>query len=151
MNLALNWRNFDFSMLLQGVGDYQVYYNNQAFRFVTVMGQSLNKDITDNAWSPENPYNSKYPILRNNSNGKNNVASSAFVHDASYLRCKNLQLGYTIPGNITRKFAIDRLKIYFSIDNLFTITKFPGLDPEVGATVGYPAVKQYSVGIDISI
>ena len=150
-NLGISWKNFDLSALFQGVGDYKVYYNNQAFRFVTVMGQSLNKDITDNAWTPENPYNSKYPILRNNSNVKNNVASSAFVHDASYLRCKNLQLGYTIPGNITRKFAIDRLKIYFSIDNLFTITKFPGLDPEVGATVGYPAVKQYSVGIDISI
>lgn len=150
-NISLSWRDFNFSAMFQGVGDYQVYYNNQAFRFVTVMGQSLNKDITDNAWTPENPYNSIYPILRNNSNGKNNVASDAFVHNAAYFRCKNLQLGYTIPRNITAKFAVDRLKVYFSVDNLFTITKFPGLDPEVGATVGYPAIKQYSIGIDISI
>lgn len=57
-------------MLLQGVGDYKVYYNNQAFRFTTVMGQSLIKDITDNAWTPENPYNSIYPRLRNNANSK---------------------------------------------------------------------------------
>ena len=48
-SLGIRWNNFDFSMLLQGVGNHQVYYNNQAFRFVTVMGQSLNKDITDNA------------------------------------------------------------------------------------------------------
>ena len=151
VNLAVSWKDFDFGALFQGVGDYKVYYNNQAFRFVTVMGQSLNKDITDNAWTPENPYNSIYPILRNNSNGRNNVASDAFIHDAAYFRCKNLQVGYTIPMQITRKFAVDRLKVYLSIDNLFTITRFPGLDPEVGATVGYPAVKQYSIGIDLSL
>ncbi len=149
-NIGLSWKNFDFSMLFQGVGDYKVYYNNQAFRFVTVMGQSLNKDITDNAWTPENPYNSIYPILRNNANGKNNIASNAFVHNAAYFRCKNIQLGYTIPAEITKKFSVQNLKVYTSIDNLFTITDFPGLDPEVGATVGYPAVRQYSVGLNVT-
>lgn len=114
------------------------------------MGQSLNKDITDNAWTPENPYNSKYPVLRNNSNSKNNIASDAFVHNAAYLRCKNLQLGYTVPSEVTRKFHIENLMIYTSIDNLFTITRFPGLDPEVGATVGYPSVRQYSIGLNVS-
>ena len=149
-SLGLNWNNFDFSVLFQGVGNHQVYYNNQAFRFVTVMGQSLVKDITDNAWTPENPYDSKYPILRNSSNGKNNIASDAFVHNAAYFRCKNIQLGYTVPREITRKFFVENLKIYASIDNLFTITKFPGFDPEVGANVGYPSVRQYSVGLNIS-
>lgn len=149
-NLGLSWNNFDFSVLFQGVGNHQVYYNNQAFRFVTVMGQSLIKDITDNAWTPENPYNSKYPVLRNNANGKNNIASDAFVHNAAYFRCKNIQLGYTIPKKITKKFFVENLKIYTSMDNLFTITKFPGLDPEVGANVGYPTVRQYSVGLNVS-
>lgn len=149
-NLGLSWNNFTFSMLLQGVGDYQVYYNNQAFRFVTVMGQSLIKDITDNAWTPENPYGSKYPILRNNANSKNNIACDAFIHNASYLRCKNIQLGYSIPQHITQKFFVENLKIYTSIDNLFTITSFPGLDPEIAATVGYPAVRQYSIGLNVS-
>jgi TonB-linked SusC/RagA family outer membrane protein len=150
INLSASWRGFDFSMMLQGVGSNPVYYNNQAFRFVTVMGQSLNKDITDNAWTPENPYNSRYPVLRNNADGRNNIASDAFVHDAAYLRCKNLQLGYTLPRDVTSKFFIDSIKVYASIDNLFTITKFPGLDPEVGATVGYPTVRQYSVGLNIT-
>ena len=149
-NLGLAWNGFDFSILFQGVGDYPVYYNNQAFRFVTVMGQSLIKDITDNAWTPENWYDSKYPILRNSSNGKNNIASDAFVHNAAYLRCKNLQLGYTVPSHLTKKFFVESLKIYTSIDNLFTITDFPGLDPEVGATVGYPTVRQYSVGLNLT-
>lgn len=151
INLGLSWNGLEFSALFQGVADYQVYYNNQAFRFVTVVGQSLNKDITDNAWTPENPYNSIYPILRNNANTKNQVASTAFVHDASYFRCKNIQLGYTIPRNLTKKISISKIKIYVSLDNLFTITSFPGLDPEVGANVGYPATKQYSVGLDITL
>lgn len=149
-NLGLTWNNFDFSMLLQGVGDYKVYYNNQAFRFTTVMGQSLIKDITDNAWTPENPYNSIYPRLRNNANSKNNIASDAFIHNAAYLRCKNIQLGYTLPKSISQKFFVENLKIYTSIDNLFTITSFPGLDPEIAATVGYPAVRQYSLGLNVS-
>ena len=150
MSLSAAWNGFDFSLLLQGVGNNPVYYNNQAFRFVTVMGQSLNKDITDNAWTPENPYDSKYPVLRNNANAKNNIASDAFVHNAAYLRCKNIQLGYTIPQKITRRFFVENLKVYTSIDNLFTITKFPGLDPEVADNVGYPSVRQYSVGINVT-
>ena len=113
------------------------------------MGQSLNKEITDNAWTPENPYDSKYPVLRNSANGKNNIASDALVHNAAYFRCKNIQLGYTIPQQITRKFYVEKLKVYTSIDNLFTITDFPGLDPEIGATVGYPQLRQYSVGLNI--
>ena len=89
-SLGLTWRDFDFSLLPQGVGNHQVYYNNQAFRFVTVMGQSL-KGHNRQRMTPENPYNSKYPILRKNSNGKNNISSDAFVHNAAYLRCKNIQ------------------------------------------------------------
>lgn len=150
VSIGASWRGFDFSALFQGTGNHDVYYNNQAFRFVTVMGQSLNKDITDNAWTPENPYKSKYPILRNSSNGKNNIESDAFVHNAAYFRCKNIQLGYTVPQKITRKFFIENLKLYTSIDNLFTLTKFPGFDPEIGASVGYPSIRQYSVGINVT-
>ena len=149
-NLGLQWKNFDLRMLFQGVGDYDVYYNNQAFRFVTVLGQSLNKDITDNAWTENNPYKSKYPRLRNDADSRNNLASDAFVMSAAYLRCKNLTLGYTLPHELTQKFFVDKLKLYASIENLFTITSFPGLDPEVAAGVGYPALRQYSFGINIT-
>ncbi len=150
ISLSAAWNGFDFSALFQGVGNHQVYYNNQAFRFVTVMGQSLNKDITDNAWTPWNPYDSKYPQLRNSADGRNNIASDAFVHNAAYFRCKNIQLGYTIPHKITNKFWVENLKVYASIDNLFTLTKFPGFDPEVGSNVGYPMTRQYSLGINLT-
>ncbi|MDE6151744.1 MAG: TonB-dependent receptor [Prevotella sp.] len=149
-SLGVSWKGLEFSALFQGTGKHLVYYNNQAFRFVTVMGQSLIKDITDNAWTPDNPYDSKYPLLRNSADGRNNIASDAFVHNAAYFRCKNMQLGYTFAKSLTRKIFVESLKVYASIDNLFTITSFPGLDPEVGATVGYPVVRQYSVGVNVT-
>ncbi|MDE5986539.1 MAG: TonB-dependent receptor [Prevotella sp.] len=149
-SLGVSWKGLEFSALFQGTGKHLVYYNNQAFRFVTVMGQSLIKDITDNAWTPDNPYGSKYPLLRNSADGRNNIASDAFVHNAAYFRCKNMQLGYTFAKSLTRKIFVESLKVYASIDNLFTITSFPGLDPEVGATVGYPVVRQYSVGVNVT-
>lgn len=77
-------------------------------------------------------------------------ACDALVFNASYLRCKNIQLGYTLPSHISEKFFVENLKIYTSIDNLFTLTDFPGLDPEIAAGVGYPQLRQYSVGINVT-
>ena len=72
------------------------------------------------------------------------------MHNAAYLRCKNIRLGYNVPESLLNKISVRSLKVYASIDNLFTLTRFPGLDPEVGASVGYPSVRQYSVGLNIS-
>jgi hypothetical protein len=63
----------------------------------------------------------------------NAEASSRFVEDASYLRLKNLQLGYTIPKTITNKIGIERLRFYVGGSNLLTFTKYKGFDPEVGS------------------
>ncbi len=113
----------------KGVGKHKVYYNNQAFRFVTVMGQSLNKDITDHAWTPENPYNSKYPRLRNNANSKNNIASDALVFNASYLRCKNIQLGYTLPSHISENFFCRKSQNIYQYRQLVYLNGFPRSGP----------------------
>lgn len=148
-NLGLSWKNFDLSVLMQGVGDYKVYYNNEAFRFTSELSHSLIKDIVENQWTPENP-DAKYPKLRNTSDTRNQKASDAFVHDASYLRCKNIQLGYTIPKSLTQKFYVQNLKLYTSIDNLFTISDFPGFDPEVAKGVAYPVARAISFGVNVS-
>lgn len=149
-NLGASWKGLSLQMLFQGVGDYKVYYQNQAFRFNTYDGQSIINYIVRDSWTPENPYDSKYPILRYSSDTRNAVASTAFVHNASYLRLKNLTLSYTIPAAITKKAFIENLKVYTSMDNLFTITKFPGWDPEMVAGVGYPSLRQISVGVNLS-
>lgn len=84
-------------------------------------------------------------------NGRKTPKNVLFVFQNCTFRFADyIQLGYTVPQHITKKFFVENLKIYASIDNLFTVTKFPGLDPEVGANVGYPSVRQYSVGLNIS-
>ena len=149
-NLGATWKDFSLQLLFQGVGDYNVYYNNQAFRFITADGQTIMKDIVENSWTPENPYGSKYPILRYSSDSKNQVASTAFVHNASYLRLKNLTFSYNLPQSISKKFFVENLKVYTSMDNLFTITSFPGWDPEIVSGVGYPSLRQMSLGVNVT-
>jgi hypothetical protein len=82
------------------------------------------------------------------------------VENGSYLRVKQLMLGYTIPQNLTQKILISKLRIYFSANNLFTLTNYSGLDPEIGATAGaasigidrglYPQAKSYMFGINVT-
>lgn len=81
----------------------------------------------------------------------NHENSSRFVEDGSYFRLKNLQIGYTLPKNITQKFHCSRLRFYFTATNLFTITKYSGYDPEVGSGVdygNYPQSRTFTFGLN---
>ncbi len=78
--------------------------------------------------------------------------SSWFLQDGSYLRLKNLTFGYTLPANATQKIGIEQLRLYFSGDNLITVTNYPGLDPErggSGSAVNYPQNKIISFGVNV--
>jgi hypothetical protein len=85
---------------------------------------------------------------------KNTRSSSRFVEDGSYLRLKDLTLGYTFPKRIAKKIAMSNLRIYASCKNLFTITNYSGFDPEVGIDgfdLGtYPVTRMYNIGFDIT-
>ena len=81
----------------------------------------------------------------------NRENSSRFVEDGSYFRLKNLQIGYTLPKNITQKFHCSRLRFYFTATNLFTVTKYSGFDPEVGSGVdygNYPQSRTFTFGLN---
>jgi hypothetical protein len=79
------------------------------------------------------------------------MTSSFWVQNASYLKMRNLQIGYTIPKNILSHLGVSNLRLYCSIDNLFTISKFKGLDPEMVTTqTMYPLTRNYSFGINLS-
>jgi hypothetical protein len=89
----------------------------------------------------------------------NSVVNSYYIEDGSYFRLKNLQLGYTLPANIVSKVSIRSLRIYVQSVNLFTITKYSGLDPEIGGddtafgidSGNYPNVKQFIVGLNLTL
>ena len=86
---------------------------------------------------------------------KNFRPSTLLVHDASFLRLRNLQVGYTLPAQLTRKAYIQRLRFYASFDNLLTITGYKGMDPEIGSTMGidkgvYPQARVYTFGLNLT-
>lgn len=157
VNFSFNWKGFDFSAFGQGVYGVKHYASDWGLR-PFYQGTPPTTDYVKNMWTEEN-HNAKYPRLYFADMGgvKNRRESSYWLHDGSYFRVKNLTLGYTIPSNLTRKIKIERLRVYFSGDNLFTFTRFPvGGDPErnYNSVMGtrlvyYPQNKIYSMGINL--
>lgn len=152
-NLSASYKGFDLSLLTQGVADKKFYVDGwgvQPFR----QGSAPRKDYVENMWTEENPYGAKHPKLymENMGGTKNTRSNSYFLQNASYFRLKNLTFGYTLPQELTRKFAVERLRFYFSGDNLLTFTQFKGLDPERGDDgIGsvYPQNRICSIGVNI--
>jgi hypothetical protein len=129
-NLGLQYKGFDLSLFFQGVGDVQKY-NHARAGGEGMAGVGANQwTSTLGRWTPENPSASMPRAVRNDPN-VNNRFSSRFVEDADFFRLKNAQIGYTIPASLLAKTgAIERIRLYVSATNLFTITGWKGIDPE---------------------
>ena len=111
-------------------------------------GNQINKTIADGRWYPGRT-DATYPRLLNYTDGRNRVASDFWVQDKSYLRVKNVQLGYTIPKHLSQKLLIDNFRLYVSIDNALTFTGYKGLDPEVSGTK-YPSMRLTTFGLNLT-
>jgi len=155
-NLTAEYKGFDFSLLLQGLGGFQKQMGSyQAFAFYNA-GQ-IQRWQADNAWTEANPNrNALYPKLTALSQGSENVQTSTFWNrNASFLRVKNLQVGYTFPKSMMQKVNINSLRIYFSGQNLFSLNNFyTGWDPEMYQGSGdntpfYPITSVYTVGMNL--
>ena len=110
-------------------------------------GSVINKKFLG-AWSPDNP-GSKIPALTTNDGGRNTANNDFWLQDASYVKLRNLTLGYTFPEKWTSPF-ISRARIYFTGENLLTFTRFEGLDPENGSASNYPNMSRYIFGVSIT-
>lgn len=147
LRLGFEYKNFDFSALLQGAGMVDAIAREEvAFAFYN--GGKAVEDYMDR-WTPQNP-NGKYPRLSRQDTQKDWQTSSFWMQNASYLKMRNMQLGYTIPKQVLGKSGISNLRVYFSADNLFTISGFDNLDPEVPYGSYYPLTKNYSFGVNVS-
>jgi len=147
-NMNLNYKNFDIAMFWQGVGKADGYLGNNATMPFYLGGtiQEQNKDY----WTPDN-LDAKFPRLAFNE--PNNEKNSSFwMKDASYLRLKNIQIGYSLPKILLDKVSIQKLRIYVSGQNLLTFDRFwDGYDVESPVGVGnhYPQVKLFTMGLDV--
>lgn len=148
----MSYKNVDFSFFIQGVGKADGYLAGNA-RHPFINNSALPQEIHLDRWTPDNP-NASYPRLVN-LRTHNSRLSSKWIEDASYLRLKNIQIGYTFPEKWMEKARISRLRIYASADNLFTKSNFfYGYDPEVpaGNTGGYyPQVKTFVFGVNLNL
>ncbi|WP_437919967.1 TonB-dependent receptor [Sphingobacterium sp. LRF_L2] len=153
LNASLSYKNFDLSFLLQGVGKADGYlYGSgiQPFTTTGAIGGTIREDNKDR-WTVDNP-NAAYPRLAFGKN--NNQQSSEFwMKDASYLRLKNVQIGYQLPQALSDRLHIQKLRLFANGSNLFSIDNFwEGYDVEAPVGTGnfYPQVKVYTFGLDVT-
>lgn len=153
INASATWKGFDLSLIGQGVADKKYYTTDWGVQ-PSMQGSSPNKDYIKHMWTEENPYGAKHPKLywQDMGGGKNTRPNSYYLKDASFFRLKNLTLGYTLPRVWTEKANISKVRIYFSGDNLLTLTPYKGLDPERngdGRDAIYPQNRIYSFGLNV--
>lgn len=172
--VSADWNGFDFSALFQGVGK-QYWYPLKSEQFFGVYHRPyvsfIRKDMVDNMWSTENP-DGYYPRLRGyeayGTGRTMGEVNDRYLQDISYLRLKNLTFGYTIPSSLTSKIHVDKIRIYFSGENLLTFTSLTKyMDPEAAFQgdvnymnrsnvesyargQAYPHSKVFSFGLDIN-
>ncbi len=149
LNLNARYKNFDISILGQGAANVRQYLQDQV-QFAFVNGyKAQTKHL--NRWTPETP-NARFP--RTHVSQWHNYAISSFsVVNSSYLRMKNLQIGYNVAPKVLKAIKVSSLRIYLSGQNLLTFTKLDsGFDPESAenAQFGYPNVKVYTAGLNLN-
>jgi hypothetical protein len=118
----------------------------------------LNTDVVSNRYfyDPANPsdprtnINGSQPRLKAVVDPQNNVASDFWLYDASWVKLRNLQFGYNLPEAIANKMSLQRARVFLSGENLLMFTGYPGLDPEIGPGLGYPTMKQFAFGVNVT-
>jgi len=168
LNLAITWKQFDFSTFFYGTfGNDLINYTRWWTDFFPSFQNAKSKTLLYDAWTPSHQ-NAKVSINENVSNFSNNaIVNSYYLEDGSYFKNKSMILGWTLPKAWVSKANIDRVRVYVQGVNLFTFTKYTGLDPELSGAIdgntGRPSTgafgidfgnypnnqKQYIIGLNV--
>lgn len=154
--VSAQWKGFDFNVLFQGVGKSSFFINGfTVYPFSQGSWGNILTDVVDNYWSlgKNEDVNAKYPRLTYGKNSNNNRASTYWLRDGSYLRLKNLEIGYTLPKAFVSSMHIQNVRFYFMATNLLTFSDFDLWDPELGSSDGqqYPLSKTFTLGMTINL
>ncbi len=148
MSFFLGWKGLDFSLTMQGQAGASIYWQEQHINTSTVRaGYQVNKNLAENCWR-EGVTNAKYPRLTSNTYSQNTQICDAYLENLAFLKIRNIQLGYTLPKNWT-KGVLEKVRIYGSLENFFTFTKFHGFDPET-VELAYPTSKSAVIGLNLT-
>lgn len=151
LNLTADYMSFDFSIFLQGVGKRAGYLTGNAIQPFLLGGTAY--EYQKNRWTLENPDpNAVFPRLAFGETN-NTQLSDFWMKSASYLRIKNIQLGYALPKPLLKRIGVSGFRLFVSGENMFTFTKFwEGWDPEINAASNgayYPQVKTINIGVNL--
>jgi len=158
LNLTAEYKGFDLSVLFSGLGGYTVQMGSyQAYAYYN--GGNIQQWQYDNAWTPENPdRNASYPRITNLSQGSSNVQTNSYWNrSGTFVRLKNVQVGYTLPSALTKRITLEKVRIFAGGQNLITINDFyKGWDPENSQSSGdspnfYPLTAIYTFGINVKL
>ena len=130
LDLGLRRGNFDLNATLFGSFGNEIFENQKEFYIFREFETNVRKDLLDNSWTPQNQ-NAKYPIIDRNDSFSSQL-SDFYIADGSYVRLRNVQLGYTIPHSFMRWMPAGS-RVYLQGENLMTITGYDGLDPSLPA------------------
>ncbi len=150
LNLNFGWRNFDATMFLQGVGKRDQYLG-LGFAQGPVW-ENYTSQWHKDYWTPDNQ-DARHPAYYSNYNRNYYATNSWWILDGSFVKLRNLQIGYTLPANMIGRLGIQRMRLYATGKNLWMQNNLGiGLDPEYPVTTGdyYPQTKVVSIGADIS-
>ena len=147
INLNAGWKGIDFSVTMDGAfghsGEMNADYYNNSF----ILVHQINEYVAENAWR-KGVTGALYPRLTSKGLFANNIANTIWLKSRSFWKIRNIQLGYTLPKQITRKAYIEKLRFFASLENFFTFTGWKGLDPET-AGMNYPVLKQALIGVNV--
>ena len=154
---TFTYKNFSLSFLMQFSCGGEAVYSNLGEEIVGILGQSVGRELYGNTWTPERT-DAKYTRLVAGSMSYNYQTNDRFVFDTSYLRMKNVTLSYSLPKAWISKLYVSNASLFVTATNLFTVTQWPGLDPETVATgitsMGtnndpYPLSRSFSLGVKL--
>ena len=159
LNLGLYWKNWSLSTFFSGEFGYDIYNGTRKqIEFMTYGNLYTNRGVDVlNAWTPENT-GASIPALTTVDDNNETRMSTYFVEDGSYFKCKYIKLGYRFDQPWLQTLGLNAMNVYGQIENVFTLTKYSGLDPEVplgvyGARIDngpYPRARTFSMGINLT-
>ena len=149
--LNMDYKNFDLMMFLQGAGGNKIF---QGLRRLDIATANYQTDVLSR-WTGEGTSNSYPRLTSDDTNGNFTRMSDFYLEDGDYLRFKIVQLGYSLPSSIIGKAGLQKVRLYVSAENLLTLTKYTGFDPEIGGGVMgidrgyYPQARTFMFGANI--
>ncbi|MEP6613060.1 MAG: TonB-dependent receptor [Mucilaginibacter sp.] len=164
--LGATYKAFDFNAFFYGVYGNKIlnYAESNLESFAkrgSVSIENVSQQYYKNAWTPNNPSNRYTVVHYNDTDYGDLVPSSVWIENGSFLKLKTLTVGYSLPTDMAKKLTLSKIRVYVSSQNLFTITKYTGLDPEIGVQGGnatqngvdngtYPSSRFYTVGLNVT-